>query len=344
LSALDYPTISISLFNRENMQIIGKTTDSVETLSERQHVQKMLHAMKHRLRSFDRSQSPFATSFYSVANERHPTRNEDSILIDSTSGLYAVFDGVGGSAAAEIASQTAAHSMLKSWKNALTREQNKRRIYSLLTEKTSLDLCHTVESIILESDEQVRTNGAERAKTDDLATTIAVSVFNRQQSGGYSMIYGHVGDSRVYLLRENASLQRLTSDDGLLTKLVENQIVNERHALKIDQATHVDQLSEVEYSYFRLRGRITQALGGPIPPTIHVDKITIQPGDRVLLCTDGIHDNLTDHEIETILRFTPRSIIARTLVESALQRSRNYNQTIRSKPDDMSAIVMVCRF
>ncbi len=326
------------------MQIIGKTTNSIEISSERQHAQKMPHTIKHCLRPIERQSSPFATSFYSIANERHPARNEDSILIDSTSGLYAVFDGVGGSAAAEIASQTAAYSLLKSWKHALTRAQNKRKIYALLTEKTSLNLCQTLEALILESDEQVRTDGAERAKTDDLATTIAVSVFCRHEDGKYSMIYGHVGDSRVYLLRETGALQRLTNDDGLLTKLVENQIVNERHALKIDQATQVDQLSDVEYSYFRLRGRITQALGGPIPPTIHTDKITIQPGDRILLCTDGIHDNLTDHEIETILRSTPRSIVARTLVESARQRSRDYSQTIRSKPDDMSAVVLMCRF
>jgi serine/threonine protein phosphatase PrpC len=326
------------------MQIIGNTANSIETLSERQHSQKMPHTLKHRLRPINHHQSPFATSFYSLANERHPTRNEDSILIDSTSGLYAVFDGVGGSAAAEIASQTAACSMIQGWKYALTRARNKRKIYSLPTEKSSLDLCQLLEKLILESDEQVRTDGAERAKTDDLATTIAVSVFSRNNDGNYTMIHGHVGDSRVYLLRATGSLQRLTDDDGLLTKLVENQIVNERHALKIDQATQVDQLSEVEYSYFRLRGRITQALGGPIPPHIHTDTTTIQPGDRILLCTDGIHDNLTDQEIETILRSTPRLTVARQLVECARRRSRDYNQTIRSKPDDMSAIVMTCRF
>ena len=130
------------------MQIVGKTAKSIETSSERQHAQKMPHTRKHRLHRITRQQTPFATSFYSVANERHPTRNEDSLLIDTTSGMYAVFDGVGGSAAAEIASQTAAHSMLQSWKYTLTRAQNKRKIYSLLSEKTSPDLCHTLETLM----------------------------------------------------------------------------------------------------------------------------------------------------------------------------------------------------
>ena len=47
--------------------------------------------------------SPFAYACRSIANDRHPLRNEDSTLIDEQTGLVAVFDGVGGSAAAEIA-------------------------------------------------------------------------------------------------------------------------------------------------------------------------------------------------------------------------------------------------
>src|SRR2546421_210520 len=93
--------------------------------------------------------------------------------------------------------------------------------------------------------------------------------------------------------RDGSKFSRtITNDDGLLAKLVENQIVTEEDAFRIDQAVHADQLSDTEYSYFRLRGGITQALGGPLPPGIHVDRTTIRPGDRILLCTDGIHDNL----------------------------------------------------
>ncbi|WP_161977071.1 PP2C family protein-serine/threonine phosphatase [Dictyobacter kobayashii] len=309
--------------------------------------------MPHKTRHYKRTtihhlhkRSPFATSSRSIANERHPTRNEDSMIIDELGGLFAVFDGVGGSAAAEIASQTAAHSTRQAWKRILTRERNRRKIYTFLEDCSKRDLCEILEKLILEADEQVRTSGAQRAGTDDLATTVALAAFCGQPgSHDYMMVYAHVGDSRIYLLRGDERIKRLTHDDGLLTKLVENQIVNEYHAFRIDQAMRADQLSEVEYSYFRLRGGITQALGGPIPPTIHTDKISIRPGDRILLCTDGIHDNLTDEEIEDILRTSPRPSAARVLVESARQRSHeDRSQTIRSKPDDMSAIVMTCRF
>jgi serine/threonine protein phosphatase PrpC len=281
-----------------------------------------------------------------IACERHIERNEDSILVDKLGGFVAVFDGVGGSAAGEIASQTAAHAASQQWRQTLDRYQKGRRIPTFLERCENLDLCSTLEHIILEADELVRTEGARRAGTNDLATTVALAAFCRpSEAGQYHMIYAHVGDSRIYLLQSEKPLQRLTSDDGLLAKLVENQIINDKDALRIDQAMIADELSDIELSYFKLRGGITQALGGPLAPTIHIDQIPIQPGDRILLCTDGIHDNLTDREIEAILRDSPRTASARILVERSLERSHeDRSRTIRAKPDDMSAIVITCCF
>jgi len=191
----------------------------------------------------------------------------------------------------------------------------------------------------------VRTEGAQRAGTSDLATTVALVALCRQPAQrGYTMVYAHVGDSRIYLLRANEPLRRLTSDDGLLAKLVENQVINEEDALRIDQAMRAEQLSDTEFSYFRLRGGITQALGGPQAPTNHLDQVTVYPGDRILLCTDGIHDNLTDEEIEAILRTGPRTSVARLLIEHSMARSNQERDiTVRAKPDDMTAIVITCR-
>ncbi len=290
--------------------------------------------------------TPFTFARHSVACERHPDRNEDSIITDERSGLAAVFDGVGGSAAGEIASQTAARATRQGWKQALQRIHKGRKTQTLLEHCGLIDLCALLQELIQDADELVRTEGAQRAGTDDLATTVALAVFCHQPDiRGYTMVYAHVGDSRIYLLRERESLKRLTSDDGLLARLVENQIVNYEDALRIDQAMRADELSDTELSYFRLRGGITQALGGPLPPTIHVDQISIYPGDRILLCTDGIHDNLTDTEIEEFLKTGARTAAARLLVEQSLLRSRKERDfTIRAKPDDISAVVLTCRF
>src|SRR3989440_9360049 len=300
------------------MQRSADTYMLKETHFERQHSTPMPRHRKHRhtpLNNYVSKTSLFTFSCQSIACERHPHRNEDSMLIDEETGLAAVFDGVGGSAAGEIASQTAARAARKGWKR-LQRVQKGRRVQGFLQDCSEVNLCTILEQLIIEADEQVRSQGAHRAGTNDLATTVAIAALCRpSKAKGYTMVFAHVGDSRIYLLRANEPLKRLTSDDGLLAKLVENQVVNDTDAFRIDQAMRAEQLSDTEYSYFRLRCGITQALGGPLPPTIHTNKVAIYPGDRILLCTDGIHDNLIDEEIEDILKTGARTSAARLLIE-----------------------------
>lgn len=287
-----------------------------------------------------RSRLPFQVVGHSIPCERHPQRNEDSILVDPASGLLAVFDGVGGSAAGEIASQIAAHATRMRWQEFRSQQSRSRYDRRPLENCEKIDFSALLQQMLEYADEQVRTEGAHLAGTTDLATTVALATLCR--AGDHlRMFYAHVGDSRVYLLPEQGSLCRLTVDDGLLGRLVENQMMGEEDARRIDQAMLVDELSDLELSYFRHRGGITQALGGPLHPNIHLDTTLIELGDRVLLCTDGIHDNLTDSEIEHILRGTSRDLAARSLVDQALLRSRQERHTtLRAKPDDMSAVVL----
>ncbi len=289
---------------------------------------------------------PFTMVGYSLPCERHPERNEDSFLIKEQTGLIAVFDGVGGSVAGDIASKAARRATLAGWKSALRQIHKQQEVRRFLKDYDKVDLCTILRHLIDLADETIRTDGVREAGTDDLATTVAIAaLYHKPDSNEYQMVYGHVGDSRVYLLREREPLLRMTIDDGLLGKLIENEIINEEDSRRIDQAMHVEDLTDAELSYFRLRGGITQALGGPLPPDIHLDQMPIGIGDRILLCTDGIHDNLTDHEIEEILRRSPRNSAARILVEYALLRSREERETtIRAKPDDMTAIVLTRRY
>ena len=300
---------------------------------------------RHRQRN-STSHLPFKIVGYSIPCERHPSRNEDSYLIEHEGGLVAVFDGVGGSAAGEIAALTARRAARRRWFQELQEIQKGAPLKKGIIACEAADYCTVLQRLVETADEQVRTAGAKEAGTDDLATTVAMAMLCQQaESNNYTLYYAHVGDSRIYLLHENEPLKRLTIDDGLLGRLVESQMIEEEDARRIDQAMHSEDLSEIEFSYFRLRGGITQALGGPIPPTIHMNQIPIAIGDRVLLCTDGIHDNLTDKEIEAILRSSSRDAAARNLVEHSLHRSREErHETIRAKPDDMSAIVITRRF
>src|SRR5579875_1182863 len=111
---------------------------------------------------------PFAYARQSIACERHPERNEDSLIVDERSGLVAVFDGVGGSAAGEIASQTAARATRNCWKQTLQQVQKGRTIHTYLESSDDIDLCAILQQIIETVNERVRTEGAQRAGTDDL--------------------------------------------------------------------------------------------------------------------------------------------------------------------------------
>lgn len=302
-------------------------------------VASTLRAPAHQKHVF-RPHLPFQAVGFSIPSEGHPQRNEDSFLLDSASGLLAVFDGVGGSAAGEIASQTAAQATLQHWKEDRHQRHTHSHAHAQLENCAQRDLPALLQQLLEYADEQVRTDGAHLAGTSDLATTVAIAAVCRR-GNNLHMFYAHVGDSRVYLLPEEGPLRRLTTDDGLLGRLVENQMMSEEDARRIDQAMHSSELTDLELSYFRHRGGITQALGGPLRPNIHLDSTPVTIGDRILLCTDGIHDNLTDTEIEHILRKTPRNLVARYLVEHSLLRSRQERLlTIRAKPDDMSAIVL----
>ena len=301
--------------------------------------------IRHKQRA-STSHLPFKIAGYSIPCERHPSRNEDSYFIEHEGGLVAVFDGVGGSAAGEIASQTARRAARHRWFQELHDIQKGAALKKGIVNCEAADYCAVLQRLVETADEQVRTVGAKEAGTDDLATTVAMAMLcQHAESNTYTLYYAHVGDSRIYLLHENEPLKRLTVDDGLLGRLVESQMIDEEDARRIDQAMRAEDLSEIEFSYFRLRGGITQALGGPVPPTIHINQIPIAIGDRILLCTDGIHDNLTDKEIEAILHNASRDAAARTLVEHSLLRSREERHvTVRAKPDDMSAIVITRRF
>ena len=113
----------------------------------------------------------------------------------------------------------------------------------------------------------------------------------------------------------------------------------EEDLLRIEQATSSTNLSAEDLKHFDRRNKITCALGWEEFQVAHTSSIDLISDDRILLCTDGIHDNLTDNEIEELLRKGPVAASAQQLVQSACQRSQE--QQRRSKPDDMSAIVVL---
>lgn len=241
---------------------------------------------------------------------------EDVRLIDRRRGLVVLLDAVGGRGNWRVAAEEAAQTIHAGWEDAqLAQDMATEEVLTLLIERADARIA------ALPLPEGQRRPGA----------TIVLAAFSAGQ-----MVYAHVGDSRIYLLR-GGQLRRLTEDDGYFPFAVQKGLLSQEESMRIEQATQVSALSEADLKHFHLRNKITCAVGwSDFRP--HVGRLSLLAGDRLLFCTDGIHDNLTDLEIEEALKKDPIATSARRLVRTAYQRSQQ--EHLRAKPDDISAIVV----
>lgn len=126
----------------------------------------------------------------------------------------------------------------------------------------------------------------------------------------------HVGDSRAYLFRDG-KLEQLTQDHTVAQELVRQGLIRPEEA-----RTH------------RLRHVLTNVLGGKPGVEGEVVKLSLADGDRLLLCTDGLHGSVPDDQIGEILnRRSSAEEACRDLVDAALSRGGR---------DNVTAVVAVC--
>src|SRR6266852_4728891 len=130
---------------------------------------------RHRQHNSD-NHLPFKIVGHSIPCERHPLRNEDSYLIEYEDGLAAVFDGVGGSAAGEIAAQTARRAVRRRWYQELREIQQGASSKQGNVNCDAPDYRAVFHHVIEAGDEQVRTEGAPEAGADVLATNAAMAM------------------------------------------------------------------------------------------------------------------------------------------------------------------------
>ncbi len=263
-------------------------------------------------------QKPLHGSVVIVSSQKacSPTEpGEDVLLIDRRRGLVALLDAVGGRGNWRVAATEAARTIHVGWKHtdcALAEKQEQRLADLIERANTSV--------AALPIPEGQRPPG----------TTIVLAAFSSNQ-----MTYAHVGDSRIYLLRRG-QLRRLTEDDGYFPFTVHKGWLSPEESVRIEQTGEHSALSETDLKHFHCRNKITCAVGwSDFRP--HTGTLPLLAGDVLLFCTDGIHDNLTDLEIEAVLKKEVVESSARRLVRTAYQRSRQ--EHLRAKPDDISAIV-----
>lgn len=246
---------------------------------------------------------------HSLPSNTHPEENQDALFIDQKNKAAGIFDGIGGLAYGGQAAMSAA-------------EFCKIEISQVGIEKT-LENCHRFLK--------------EKGKKEfgkEIATTAAVAQIYLKQTPAL-IVWGSVGDSRIYHLSSTGFTQA-SVDDSLITQAMENGWVSNSKAEQINQAEKLRGLNKVEKNLFQSRNLITQALGIGVMTT-RVGKFKARKGDRVVLTSDGVHNNLTNLQIEQILKNKPADP-AKKLVEEAIFISET--DSLRAKSDDMTAVVV----
>lgn len=212
--------------------------------------------------------------------------NEDSAVVSDQ--LLVLADGMGGHAAGEVASVLAV------------------RVFSEVDHAPGADL----DANLLEAGRQARRALVAMSDADpvleSLGTTLLAVV-----SDGDKVLVGHIGDSRVYVLRDDAMYQ-ITTDHTHVQRMIDTG------QLTPDQArTHP------------YRAMLLKSLDDHCPgPDLDLIDVSLQAGDRLLLCSDGLSDYLTAEQIGQALATGARQEAVEALIDSALQASTRDNVTV----------------
>ncbi|HVD42368.1 MAG TPA: Stp1/IreP family PP2C-type Ser/Thr phosphatase [Gaiellaceae bacterium] len=182
--------------------------------------------------------------------------NEDSYVIEPP--LFAIADGMGGAQAGEVASGLATAALKEGQADAAGEQR--------------------IADLIQEANRRVYDRSSSDPNTSGMGTTITVALVEDDH-----VAFGHVGDSRAYLIRD-ASMEQLTEDHSLVNELLKT-----------------GKLSREEAETHPQRSVITRALG--TDPDVDADTFTIEAkvGDVFLLCSDGLTDMVGEREIQELV-------------------------------------------
>jgi protein phosphatase len=182
--------------------------------------------------------------------------NEDSYVIEPP--LFAIADGMGGAQAGEVASRLATAALKESDANGGGEQR--------------------IADLIQEANRRVYDRSSSDPNTSGMGTTITVALVEDDR-----VAFGHVGDSRAYLIRD-AQMEQLTEDHSLVNELLKT-----------------GKLSREEAETHPQRSVITRALG--TDPDVDVDTFSVaaETGDLFLLCSDGLTDMVSEDSILAVV-------------------------------------------
>ncbi len=236
------------------------------------------------------------------------TSNEDSHCERSDIGLFVVADGMGGHVAGEVASREAVDA-IQAFIND-TASADKNRTWPFPFEPSISLEANRLKAAFRLANRSIAAAIADSSDLRGMATTASALL-----AGTSSACVAHVGDSRVYRLR-NGELEQLTHDHSW-----------------VEEQVRAGTMSASAARQHPWRNVVTRALSGGEDPEVDVTEVEPVAGDRYLLCSDGLFSVVTDPQIAEILGDTQLSLqdICTTLITAA---------NAGGGPDNITALVL----
>lgn len=224
-------------------------------------------------------------------------RNEDHFVISPELGLCAVADGIGGGPAGDVASKLACETLVSAVGEGAT----------------AAHAGDTLMSAFAAADRAVLDAGRTDRSLRGMGTTLSAIRFRDPAAANSTVCFGHVGDSRIYVLRP-LGLEQITQDDTVAMDLVRQ-----------GDMTLAEAKRSIYWHY------LSQSISGHAPVKPQTGEVGLETATAILLSSDGLSNMIGDAEIENILGGTLEDSAdgpAEALVAAALRNGGGDNVTV----------------
>ena len=234
--------------------------------------------------------------------------NEDCYCTRDDIGLYMVADGMGGHVAGEVASRVAVEAIQLFIEE--TAGADKNRTWPFPFEPTLSWDGNRIKAAFRLANRRIASTIAESEELRGMATTASAFL-----AGPEAACVAHVGDSRVYVLRDG-QLSQITHDHSW-----------------VEEQVRAGAMSPSAARLHPWRNVVTRALSGGEDPEVDVTELNLLAGERFLLCSDGLFSVVTDPQITQILadKTLPLADVCRRLIDAANNGGG---------PDNITAVVV----